>query len=313
MGKFLFISLMICSMVVLSSTAYAQEMQWIKHAHEILWIKYDDFKRVSKSNNLWQLGTSNMCSEHNPYFDSGRMFQEAAVVWYNAGCAPQYGFSNRVRSWASPLAAPYITGIGARVTLDNYKPYAASGYSNIIRGRLAAFFYNDGVLTNKGGIDVTSEVYASVEIRPTEVRWSVVRLTDQYGIGGDVLAFGQLFLTYYFYPQPFPPNLTAMPFDLKMWFDGTKIYFSAEIERTSGEIIKAESTYTPVGKILPPKSPPFMRLETLVDAFYDLNNTPPNSADQSYIKNEWDNAWVAVEAAHWWAVEQIIHHASKGK
>jgi hypothetical protein len=196
---------------VLGSTAYTQE---------ILWVEYDDFETVSKSNNLWQLGAASMCSDHNPYFGGGKMFQEAAVPSYNPACSPQIGYPNRVRSWASPLAAPYITGIRVRVTLDQYTGYD----NNLIRGRLGAIFYNDGGPNSGNGTDLTSEVFAALDIRPTEVRWYVLRLTDQYGVGGENIAFGQLFLSGYFFPPPPLPNLKSMPFDFKLWFDGTKLY-----------------------------------------------------------------------------------------
>ena len=296
--KILLISSLLAFISASASTAYAQK---------ILWVEYDDFETVSKSNNLWQLGARNMVSDHNPYFDGGKMFQEAAVPWYNPTCSPDI-YPNRVRSWARPLAAPYITGIGVRVTLDQYMGYDG----NRIRGRLGAIFYNDGVLPNSGnGTDATSEVFVGMDIRPTEVRWSVSRLTDQYGVGGVDIAWGQFFLPVYFFPPPPPPNLKSMPFDFKLWFDGTKIYFSAEIERPSGEIIKAESTYTPAGDILSPKSlPPLRRLESMIDMLY---SPFPALGDQSYVKNEWDNVWVAVEATNLGALKQIIHNASKGK
>jgi hypothetical protein len=295
--KTLLISSLLAFTSVLGSTADAQE---------ILWIEYDDFETVSISNNLWELGTRNMCSDHNPYFSNGKMIQEAAVPWYNPTCSSDI-YLNRVRSWAKPLAAPYITGIGVRVTLDQFTGYDG----NRIRGRLGAIFYNDGVLPNSGnGTDATSEVFVGMDIRPTEVRWYVSRLTDQYGVGGVDIAWGQLFLNYHFLPPPSPPNLQSMPFDFKLWFDGKKIYFSAEIERPSGEIIKAESTYTPSGQISPPKTSPLRRLESMIDMPY----WPfPGLDDQSYVKNEWDNVWVAVEATNLGAVKQIIHNASKKK
>lgn len=310
--KILFVFSLLAFVSVLGPTAYAQK---------ILWIEYDDFETVSKSNKLWELGTRNMCSEHSPYFGGGKMFQEAAATCYDPDCSPDI-YVNRVRSWAKPLAAPYITGIGVRVTLDDYVPYVSSPmYSNRIRGRLGAIFYNDGVLPNSGdGTDATSEVFVGMDIRPTEVRWYVSRLTDQYGVGGVDIAWGQLFLNYHFLPPPSPPNLKSIPFDFKMWFDGTKIYFSAEIERSTGEIIKAEATYTPVGKILPPKTPPLVRLESMIDMIYPPpppSPSPPPSfpapGDQSFVKNEWDNVWVAVKATNLGTVKQIIHNASKGK
>jgi hypothetical protein len=296
-GSILLISFLLAFVSVLGSTAYACK---------IFWIEYDDFETVSKSNNLWDLWTRNMCSDHNPYFDSGKMIQEAAVPWYNPTCSSDI-YLNRVRSSASPLAAPYITGIGVRVMLDQLTGYDG----NRIRGRLGAIFYNDGVLPNSGnGTDATSEVFVAMDIRPTEVRWYVSRLTDPDGVGGVDIAWGQLFLNYHFLPPPSPPNLKSVPFDFKLWFDGTKIYFSAEIERPSGEIIKAESTYTPVGQILPPKTPPLRRLESMIDMLY---SPFPALDDQSYVKNEWDDVWVAVKATNLGAVKKIIHNASKRK
>ncbi len=295
--KILLISMLFALVSVFGSTAYTQE---------ILWVEYDDFETVSISNNLWELKIRNMCPDHNPYFDSGKMIQEAAVPWYNPTCSSDI-YPNRVRSLASPLAAPYITGIGVRVMLDQFTGYDG----NRIRGRLGAIFYNDGVLPNSGnGTDATSEVFAGLDIRPTEVRWYVSRLTDPDGVGGVDIATGQMFLPGYFLPPPFPPNLQSMPFDFKLWFDGKKIYFSAEIERSSGEIIKAESTYTPGGQILPPKAPPVRRLESMIDMLY---SPFPALGDQSYIKNEWDGVWVAVEATNLGAVKQIINKASKGE
>jgi hypothetical protein len=124
--KILLISFLLALISALGSTAYAQK---------ILWVEYDDFETVLKSNNLWQLWTRNMGSDHNPYFDSGKMFQEAAAPWYDATSSPDI-YLNRVRSSASPLAAPYITGIGVRVMLDQLTGYDG----NRIRGRLGAIF-----------------------------------------------------------------------------------------------------------------------------------------------------------------------------
>jgi hypothetical protein len=295
--KILLISFLLTLVSLLGSTAYAQKIQWIL---------YDDFETVSKSINLWQLGTRNMCEDHNPDFQNGRMFQEVAVPWYNSKCSPESVLSNRIRSWARPLAAPYLTGIAARVTLDQYQYMGY--YSNNIRGRLGAIFYNDGFYDNEGdGTDYQSEMFAGIDIRPYEVRWYVARL-DKSGAYGETIATGQLFLNTWFFPPPPPTDLTSIPFSLKLWFDGTRIYFSAEIEKPSGEVIKAESTYSPVGEILPPKTPPFTRLESIIDMYY---SPFPSDADNSYIKNEWDDVWVAVEATNLGSVKQLINNASK--
>jgi hypothetical protein len=134
----------------------------------------------------------------------------------------------------------------------------------------------------------------------------VARLTDPEGVGIYLYTWGQFFLPAYISPPR--TDLEEVPFDFKLWFDGTKVHFSAETELSTGEIIKSESTYTPVGKILSPKTPPFRRLETMIDMSYP---DYPNPADQSYIQNEWDNVRVPVEATNLGAVKQIIKNASK--
>jgi hypothetical protein len=141
----------------------------------------------------------------------------------------------------------------------------------------------------------------------------VVLLTDPNGIGAVFLKFEPLFL-----PTEFSQvDLSLIPFDLRLWFDGTKVYLSAETEGPAGEIIKKESTYTPAGQILPPKSTPLGILESIIGIPYlSPANPEPNPNDQSSIINEWDDVWVAVEASNWRnvrAVEKIINKASKGK
>ena len=309
--KILLISSLFTFISVLDSTAYALEGLRQKYgdycAQEILWIEYDDFESISKSENLWQIGTHNMDPDPFPKFklNGDKMIQKAKAKWYD----PEYYNwpAQRARSWAMPLALPYITGVGARVTLDDYTNYKeGSSPSNAVMGRLGMIFYNDGVLVNSGGDDRTSEVFAAIEIRPTMVQWYVVRLTDLNGIGVAFLDGGLLFTAD---PQA---DLSLIPFELKLWFDGTNVYFSAETEGPAGKIIE-ERTYTPAGQILPPKSTPLGILESIVNINYSL---PVNANDQSSIMNEWDDVWVAVEATNLGAVKHIIQKAkkaSKGK
>ena len=300
--KILLISSLFTFISVPASTAYAQA---------ILWIEYDDFESISKSENLWQIGTHNMDPDPFPKFklNGDKMIQKAKAKWYD----PEYYNwpAQRARSWAMPLALPYITGVGARVTLDDYTNYKeGSSPSNAVMGRLGMIFYNDGVLVNSGGDDRTSEVFAAIEIRPTMVQWYVVRLTDLNGIGVAFLDGGLLFTAD---PQA---DLSLIPFELKLWFDGTNVYFSAETEGPAGKIIE-ERTYTPAGQILPPKSTFLGILESIIGINYSLPpGFPLNSKDESSIINEWDDVWVAVEATNLGAVKHIIKEAkkvSKGK
>ena len=295
--KTLLISSLFTFISVPASTAYAQAT---------LWIEYDDFETVSKSENLWQIGTYNMSPDYNPYFDDGKMIQEAKAVWYDYGYFPWD--APRVRSWAMPLAIRYITGIGARVTIDQFD-YTHPGYSpDTIIGRLGMIFYNDGSLGNSGdGTDRTSEVFAAIEIRPAMVLWYVVRLKDKDGVAGDTM-FLQLFPNTEFTPA----DLLHIPFNFKLWFDGTSVYFSAETEGPAGEIIRKESTYTPAGEILPPKSAPLGILESIIGIPYLSSlESEPDPNDLSSVKNEWDDVWVAVEATNLGAVKHIIKEAKK--
>ena len=290
--KTLLISSLFTFISVPASTAYTQA---------ILWIEYDDFETISKSENLWQIGTYNMNPDLIPKFkfNGDKLIQKAKAQWYD----PYYCNwpAPRARSWAIPEAIPYITGIGARVTLDDYTRFNP----NTIMGRLGMIFYNDGVETNKeNGTDMTSEVFASIEITPTMVQWRVVRLINEYGTAIDfsTMKVGPLFTA-----DP-EADLSLIPFDLRLWFDGTKVYFSAETEGPAGEIIKKESTYTPAGQIFPPKSTPLGILESIVGINYSL---PVNANDQSSSMNEWDDVWVAVEATNLGAVKHIIKEAKK--
>jgi hypothetical protein len=286
------------------------QMLWeLAKRHKILWLDYDDFEVPAKSQILWELENRHMCDEHLSYFQDGKMFQEADVNWFKGSCYPNSTQQNRVRTNANAAVASYITGLAATLKVDTFVVYSRAGLPNNVRSRLFTIFYNDGVLTNDGsGQDMTSEIFTSIQVVKNQVSWNVFRSVDRVGQNSTNLASG-VFLQAETIGLP---SFDGIPVKVKLWFDGTKIYFSVQVEKDTGEIIELTSTYTPAGEILPPKSPPLKRLETLIDVRYLSPTTQPidiykDPSDNSYIKAEWDDVSVAVEPTKLGTVKRFIH------